>query len=62
VKQYFKQWSKKCICPSDAFRCTCGNNNAMGKIISKKPIVPTKEEIRTNPRSRSSKLRIFRFD
>ena len=62
VKQYFKQWSKKCICPSDAFRCTCGNNNSLGKILSKKPITPSALEIKINPRSRSSKLRIFKFD
>ncbi len=62
VKSYFRKWSKSCICPSDSFRCTCGNNNALGKIITKKPIIPTKEEIKQNPRSRSSKLRIFKFD
>ncbi|AXH15221.1 16S rRNA (cytosine(1402)-N(4))-methyltransferase [Malaciobacter mytili] len=62
VKNYFKKWSKSCICPSEALRCTCGNNHALGKIITKKPITPTKEEIKTNPRSRSSKLRIFKFD
>jgi len=62
VKNYFKKWSKSCICPNDAFRCTCGNNHSLGKVITKKPIIPTKEEIKQNPRSRSSKLRIFRFD
>ncbi|PLY11253.1 MAG: 16S rRNA (cytosine(1402)-N(4))-methyltransferase [Arcobacter sp.] len=62
VKNYFKKWSKNCICPSDVMRCTCGNDNALGKIITKKPIIPTNEEIKTNPRSRSSKLRVFKFD
>ncbi|RXJ80672.1 16S rRNA (cytosine(1402)-N(4))-methyltransferase RsmH [Arcobacter sp. F2176] len=62
VKNYFKKWSKNCICPSDVMRCTCGNNNALGKIITKKPIIPTNEEIKVNPRSRSSKLRVFKFD
>ncbi len=62
VKNYFKKWSKSCICSKDAFKCTCGNNHALGKIITKKPIVPTKEEIKQNPRSRSSKLRVFKFD
>jgi len=62
VKNYFKKWSKNCICPSDAMRCTCGNDNALGKVISRKPIIPSKEEIRQNPRSRSSKLRVFKFD
>jgi 16S rRNA (cytosine1402-N4)-methyltransferase len=62
VKQYFKKWSQSCICPSSAFRCECGNNNALGKVITKKPIVPTKVEMKQNPRSRSSKLRIFKFN
>ena len=62
VKNYFKKWSKSCICPEGVFRCLCGNNNALGKIITKKPIIPTAHEIKTNPRSRSSKLRIFKFD
>jgi len=62
VKNYFKKWTKSCICPPEAFRCECGNNHALGKVITKKPIIPTKEEIKQNPRSRSSKLRIFKFD
>jgi 16S rRNA (cytosine1402-N4)-methyltransferase len=62
VKNYFRKWSKSCICAKDAFRCTCGNNHSLGKVITKKPIVPSKDEIRQNPRSRSSKLRIFKFD
>ena len=62
VKNYFKKWTKSCICPSGIFRCECGNNHALGKIITKKPIIPTNEEIKQNPRSRSSKLRIFKFD
>lgn len=62
VKNYFKKWSKSCICPENVFRCECGNNHALGKIITKKPIIPTNEEIKQNPRSRSSKLRIFKFD
>lgn len=62
VKNYFKKWSKSCICPNDVFRCECGNNHTLGKIITKKPIIPTAIEIKQNPRSRSSKLRVFKFD
>lgn len=62
VKNYFKKWSSSCVCPSGAFRCECGNNHALGKIITKKPIIATPLEIKQNPRSRSSKLRIFKFD
>ncbi len=62
VKTFFKEWSKKCICPPGTARCVCGNNNAKGKILTKKPIIPTDKEIKENPRSRSSKLRIFKFE
>jgi len=62
VKNYFKKWTKKCICPPGIMRCTCGNNHQKGKIITKKPIIPTPQEIKQNPRSRSSKMRIFKFD
>ena len=61
VKNYFKKWSENCICPKDAFRCECGKNHALGKIITKKPIIATNLEIKQNPRSRSAKLRVFRF-
>lgn len=61
VKKYFKKWSENCICPKDAFRCECGKNHALGKIITKKPIIATNFEIKQNPRSRSAKLRVFRF-
>jgi 16S rRNA (cytosine1402-N4)-methyltransferase len=61
VKNYFKQWSQKCICPPFIVRCECGNNNQIGKILTKKPIIPTKQEIKTNPRSRSSKMRVFQI-
>ncbi|MEN8718529.1 MAG: 16S rRNA (cytosine(1402)-N(4))-methyltransferase RsmH, partial [Sulfurovum sp.] len=62
VKNYFKKWSKSCICPPQSFRCTCGNDHALGKVITRKPVIPTKDEIKQNPRSRSSKLRVFKFD
>ena len=59
VKNSFKEWSKNCICDSSVFRCECGNNHAIGKILTKKPILPKQEEISKNKRSRSSKLRAF---
>jgi len=61
VKQRFTQWSKKCICPAEIMRCVCGNDNAKGKIITKKPIIGTKDEIKVNPRARSAKLRLFQM-
>ncbi len=62
VKRTFKEWSKSCICPPEAYRCECGNDHDIGKILTKKPIVPTKEEMKQNPRSRSSKMRVFKIE
>jgi 16S rRNA (cytosine1402-N4)-methyltransferase len=59
VKNRFSKWAKNCICPDDAMRCTCGNRNAIGKIITKKPLSAREDELRANSRSRSAKLRIF---
>jgi len=61
VKNTFREWSKKCICPPEAIRCECGGDNEIGEIITKKPIVADKKEIQQNPRSRSAKLRGFKF-
>jgi 16S rRNA (cytosine1402-N4)-methyltransferase len=59
VKQTFKAWSERCICPDEVLRCHCGANHDIGSIVTKKPIIPSGEEIEENPRSRSSKLRVF---
>jgi 16S rRNA (cytosine1402-N4)-methyltransferase len=59
VKQTFKSWAKSCICLPEALKCECGNNHALGEIITKKALEPTNEEVKANPRSRSSKLRAF---
>mgnify|MGYP005995670533 FL=1 len=62
VKQVFKKWTQKCICPTHIERCECGNNHQKGKVLTKKPIIPTKQEIKVNTRSRSSKMRVFKFE
>ena len=62
VKKTFSRWAKSCICPSEAIRCECGNNHSLGKIISKKPITASKDELKQNPRSRSAKMRIFKIE
>ena len=62
VKQVFKKWTQKCICPAHIERCECGNNHQKGKVLTKKPIIPTKQEIKVNTRSRSSKMRVFKFE
>jgi 16S rRNA (cytosine1402-N4)-methyltransferase len=56
VKHFFKDESKECICPPKFPICQC-DHKASFKIITKKPIVPTEEEVLKNPRSRSAKLR-----
>jgi len=61
VKNRFKKWATTCICDQQAMRCTCGKNHALGKALLRKPITASKEELKTNPRSRSAKLRSFRF-
>ena len=61
VKRRFQKWSKECICPSDSYRCICGGDNAIGYMINRKPIIANQNELKINPRSRSAKLRLFRF-
>jgi len=61
IKNYFRNWSKSCICSQDVFKCECGNNNQKGITLTKKPITPTPQEIQKNPRSSSSKMRVFAF-
>ena len=58
VKNTFKELENPCICPKDFPVCVCGKTS-LGKVITRKPILPSKEEIEQNHRSRSAKLRIF---
>lgn len=58
VKNAFMQSIGKCTCPSDLPYCVCGAKKE-GNIITKKPIIATKEEQEQNTRSKSAKLRIF---
>jgi len=58
VKNTFKELASSCVCPPEFPVCTCGKESE-GKIITRKPVLPSKEEIDGNPRSRSAKLRIF---
>jgi 16S rRNA (cytosine1402-N4)-methyltransferase len=57
IKQFFKYEEKSCICPSNFPVCICDKKSRL-KIVNKKPIIPTEDEIETNPQSRSAKLRI----
>ena len=62
VKQAFSKFSKSCICPPEAFRCECGNNHQLGKVVTRKPIMAQEDELKENVRSRSAKMRIFQMD
>lgn len=57
VKNAFKELSLDCICPPHLPMCQCDKKSEV-KIITRKPIIPTDEEIEVNPRSRSAKLRV----
>lgn len=58
VKTRFKYNENPCTCPPDFPVCVCGNKSK-GKVITRKPIVPSDEELEENKRSKSSKLRVF---
>jgi len=58
VKQAFRQLEQPCECPPEFPVCVCGKTPA-GKVITKKPVLPSHEEIEQNHRSRSAKLRVF---
>lgn len=58
VKQRFASYTKGCICPPDFPQCVCGRT-ASGKLVTRKPIEPSEEELAENIRSRSAKLRII---
>jgi len=57
VKQFLQRESKDCLCPPNQPVCTCKHKASL-KLVQRKPVIPTNEEIRFNPRSRSAKLRI----
>jgi len=58
VKNIFKENENPCICPPSFPICNCGNK-PKGKIITRKPILPTTRECSENSRAKSAKLRIF---
>ncbi len=58
VKLNFRKNENPCTCPPDFPVCVCGKKSK-GKVITRKPIVPSDEEVENNKRSKSSKLRIF---
>ena len=58
VKQRFVSYTKGCTCPPDFPQCVCGKT-PRGKLITRKPVEPSAEELEMNNRSRSAKLRVI---
>ena len=58
VKRAFRKNENPCTCPPNFPICTCGNESK-GKVITRKPIIPTEEELMRDKRAKSSKLRVF---
>jgi 16S rRNA (cytosine1402-N4)-methyltransferase len=58
VKRAFRELQNPCECPKEFPECRCGKVSA-GRVLTRRPVVPGKEEVAINPRSRSAKLRIF---
>jgi len=58
VKNIFRKCENPCTCPPNFPVCVCGKKS-LGKVITRKPIIPSDEEMNVNTRSKSAKLRIF---
>jgi 16S rRNA (cytosine1402-N4)-methyltransferase len=58
VKHAIREWGRACICPPRQPVCTC-RGRALGRVLTKKPIVPEPREITANPRARSAQFRVF---
>ena len=58
VKNIFRNCQNPCTCPTDFPVCVCGKKS-MGKTVTRKPVLPTEEEIEYNSRAKSAKLRAF---
>jgi 16S rRNA (cytosine1402-N4)-methyltransferase len=59
VKLALREWSAACVCPPRQPVCTC-RGRALGRLVARKAIAPTADELARNPRSRSAKLRVWR--
>jgi 16S rRNA (cytosine1402-N4)-methyltransferase len=60
VKQSFRDWAQSCVCPPGFPVCVC-RGRALGRLETRKPVLPDADEVAANPRARSAKLRTFRL-
>ena len=58
VKHFFKELNRQCICSPEVPRCTCGGKARVLNVLTKKPVVPSEDEVRENSPSRSAKFRV----
>lgn len=58
VKNIFRKCEHPCTCPPDFPVCVCGKKS-MGKTVTRKPVLPSEEELECNSRAKSAKLRVF---
>jgi len=58
VKSAYRKYENPCTCPPEFPVCVCGKK-PLGKSVSRKPVLPSKEELEVNSRSKSAKLRVF---
>ncbi len=59
VKNAFRDWSRSCVCPPERLQCNC-RGVALGKVLTKKAVAASDEEVARNPRSRSARMRVWR--
>jgi 16S rRNA (cytosine1402-N4)-methyltransferase len=57
VKKYFTESEKGCVCPPKLPKCVCGRKPTL-KVLTRKPVMPSKKEIESNPSARSAKMRV----
>lgn len=59
VKHMFREWARTCVCPPELPVCRC-RGEALGTVVTRRPVYPTESEIESNPRARSARLRVWR--
>jgi len=61
VKHQFRKWENPCVCPTDLPYCICGKK-PLGRVLTRRPVNSSINEVANNPRSRSAHLRVFALE